>query len=270
MKKALATGIGLLAAALASIVLPLAGGHVHAATGSVTVADVFFADASSGSSTTTITAGDTVIWTWSGSAPHSVTADDPASFDDPPGSWKISGTFSYTFNTPGSYAYYCRLHGAPGGVGMSGTVVVQAAPATNTPTSTPTATSTPAATNTPGPTNTPDTTIPARTATGTPLTPAPTDTPAPSITAAAATPAVGGALPATTATRPSDGTGANTRLPRTGDGAAGDTPAPWLSIALAAAGLATIVGAFVMRKRAWPRAADTNRHASSRGFRHKH
>jgi plastocyanin len=33
-------------------------------------------------------------------------------------------TFSMTFKTPGSYPYYCRVHGGPGGRGMSGTVTV--------------------------------------------------------------------------------------------------------------------------------------------------
>jgi plastocyanin len=33
-------------------------------------------------------------------------------------------TFSHTFDTPGTYRYYCQLHGGPGS-GMAGTVVVQ-------------------------------------------------------------------------------------------------------------------------------------------------
>ncbi len=33
--------------------------------------------------------------------------------------------YQFTFNTPGTYQYFCEIHGAPGGVGMSGTVVVQ-------------------------------------------------------------------------------------------------------------------------------------------------
>jgi plastocyanin len=35
-------------------------------------------------------------------------------------------TYTYTFTTAGTYRYYCLAHGDPGGVGMSGTVVVQA------------------------------------------------------------------------------------------------------------------------------------------------
>jgi hypothetical protein len=36
-------------------------------------------------------------------------------------------TYSRTFQQPGSFPYYCTFHGAPGGEGMSGTVVVTGA-----------------------------------------------------------------------------------------------------------------------------------------------
>ena len=78
--------------------------------------------------TVTITAGDRVTWTQSGSNPHSVTADDD-SFDShpncPPVCMGNGDEYSQTFEQPGEYGYYCKIHGAPGG-GMSGTVVVQA------------------------------------------------------------------------------------------------------------------------------------------------
>lgn len=72
-----------------------------------------------------------MTWTQTGSLPHSVTADD-GSFDSHPdcasGDCMQNGdTFSQSFSEPGEYAYYCRVHGGPGGVGMSGTVVVTAA-----------------------------------------------------------------------------------------------------------------------------------------------
>jgi hypothetical protein len=54
-------------------------------------------------------------------------------------------TFSQTFNTPGSFAYQCQIHGA----GMRGRVVVAAAQAT------PTASAAPAQTGTAGPTASP-------------------------------------------------------------------------------------------------------------------
>ena len=36
-------------------------------------------------------------------------------------------TFSHTFLLPGAYRYYCNFHGGPGGIGMSGRVVVVSA-----------------------------------------------------------------------------------------------------------------------------------------------
>jgi plastocyanin len=56
---------------------------------------------------------------------HTVTAD-PNQAD-----WFDSGllvpdeTFSHTFTERGRYAYYCRQHGAPGGVQMAGVVIVE-------------------------------------------------------------------------------------------------------------------------------------------------
>jgi plastocyanin len=86
-------------------------------------------------SSITIAVGDSVVWTESGVGTHSVTADD-ASFDSSPscpGTCLGNGsTFSHAFASPGTYRYYCRIHGGPGGQGMSGTVVVTAAATTTT------------------------------------------------------------------------------------------------------------------------------------------
>ena len=84
----------------------------------------------------TITAGDTVTWDVAGTNPHTITADD-GSFDQ---SVSTGDTFEQTFDTPGTYAYYCRIHGAAGGVGMSGTIVVEAAAASPSPSDTATQT----------------------------------------------------------------------------------------------------------------------------------
>jgi plastocyanin len=65
--------------------------------------------------------GATVTWTFDGASPHTVTADD-GSFDS--GILAQGSTFTMTFQDAGTYAYYCALHGAAGGVGMSGTIVV--------------------------------------------------------------------------------------------------------------------------------------------------
>lgn len=69
----------------------------------------------------TIKAGTTVIWTSEDSAPHTVTADDGL-FDS--GTIRRGGSFSYTFTQSGEYPYYCAFHGAPGGGGMAGTIIV--------------------------------------------------------------------------------------------------------------------------------------------------
>ncbi len=67
-----------------------------------------------------INTGDTVQWIWRGSG-HSTTADDN-SWDS--GVQDSPFTYSHTFPTAGTYPYYCSQHGAPGGIGMAGTVVV--------------------------------------------------------------------------------------------------------------------------------------------------
>ena len=68
-----------------------------------------------------IAPGDTVNWTFSGEAPHTVTADDD-SFDS---GEMTTGEFSMRFDEVGTYRYYCTLHGGPGGEGMSAIVVVE-------------------------------------------------------------------------------------------------------------------------------------------------
>lgn len=79
-------------------------------------------------STVTINVGDTVIWT-AQEADHTVTSDNN-SFDssrgtEPPQTIPLNGTFTHTFTTVGSFRYFCRVHGAHGGVGMIGTIVVR-------------------------------------------------------------------------------------------------------------------------------------------------
>lgn len=74
----------------------------------------------------TITAPSTVTWNWpAGSLDHNVVPDDGST---PTSSGALADgphTYSFTFNTPGTYRYYCANHGGPGGVGMSGTITVQ-------------------------------------------------------------------------------------------------------------------------------------------------
>jgi plastocyanin len=97
-------------------------------------------------SSVTIHPGDTVRWTW-GASFHSSTSGVPGA---PNGIWDSGilnqgATFSHTFNSTGTFPYYCIPHG--GCCGMVGTVMVMNA----SPTPTPTPSATPAATPTPVP-----------------------------------------------------------------------------------------------------------------------
>lgn len=86
----------------------------------VEVADFFFAP-----DELFVNAGDTVIWTWTGVAPHDVTPVQAEAF---PASETVSeGTHEVTFETPGEVPYFCSLHGSPDGTeGMVGVVNVLA------------------------------------------------------------------------------------------------------------------------------------------------
>ena len=65
--------------------------------------------------------GATVTWTNAGAVQHTITADD-GSFDS--GVTDAGDTFSWTFTAPGTYAFYCQIHGGPGGQGMAVTIVI--------------------------------------------------------------------------------------------------------------------------------------------------
>jgi plastocyanin len=56
-----------------------------------------------------VSVGTTVTWTNDDAIQHSVTAADN-SFDS--GLFTQGGTFSHTFDKPGTYAYYCARHGS--------------------------------------------------------------------------------------------------------------------------------------------------------------
>jgi plastocyanin len=68
----------------------------------------------------TIFTGDSVGWR-NHDGFHSTTSDD--------GLWDFGAAnapwgFASTFTAPGDYMYYCKIHGAAGGVGMSGVIHV--------------------------------------------------------------------------------------------------------------------------------------------------
>ncbi len=80
-----------------------------------------FIDSQSGTSTTTIKAGDTVQWVWV-SGTHSTTSGNCCT---PDGMWDSSiqsggATFTRTFAAAGTFPYYCSVHLSA----MTGTIMV--------------------------------------------------------------------------------------------------------------------------------------------------
>lgn len=93
-------------------------------TGPIDIGDSFFAP-----KTGSVSKGTTVTWTQSGSAPHSVTFDD-GSFDSSPACPPVEkctqagAEVTYAFTKAGTFAYFCKIHGAKGGIGMAGEITV--------------------------------------------------------------------------------------------------------------------------------------------------
>jgi plastocyanin len=77
----------------------------------------------------TVHVGDTVTWTNTADAPHTVTSDTAGHFASP----QVGGgkTYSLTFTGTGSFAYHCTIH-----TYMHGTIDVVAEAATVPPTDT--------------------------------------------------------------------------------------------------------------------------------------
>jgi len=192
--------------------------------------------------TITISAGDTVTWHNLDTATHTVTAND-GSFDS--GNVGGGGSFPHGFTQPGTYEYYCKIHGSPGS-GMHGTVIVQGSgpPATQPPAPAPPPAQSPqpapAAAPSPSPAAAPHTTsAPPTTAATTTTTSTTSTTIAPPAaadagTTSSTTAAVGGgvALPAQKASSGSD-----------------DSVSPWLKALAVALVLGAGVGGVLLRRR---------------------
>lgn len=71
----------------------------------------------------TIPVGTTVTWTWVGGI-HDVTPTGNPAFAGSGNPAPAPHTFAHTFNNPGTYLYFCSVHGSPN-TGMRGTIVVQ-------------------------------------------------------------------------------------------------------------------------------------------------
>lgn len=88
-----------------------------ASTSSISIGDDFY-----GPSALTVQQGTTVVWTHNGSNHHTVTsgtAPTPNGLFDTP-ELTNGQTFSFRFNDPGTFPFFCRVHGAM----MTGTITV--------------------------------------------------------------------------------------------------------------------------------------------------
>ncbi|MEX2236859.1 MAG: plastocyanin/azurin family copper-binding protein [Dehalococcoidia bacterium] len=65
-----------------------------------------------------VAVGDTVTWTNTGDAPHTVTSDEEGVWDS--GNLDNGQTFEFTFEEAGEIAYHCTIH-----PDMTGTITVQ-------------------------------------------------------------------------------------------------------------------------------------------------
>jgi plastocyanin len=130
MKLRSRTALALSAAVLWSILA--VGGPAFAASKSVSIVDFAFQPGS-----VTISAGDSVVWTNNGQAPHTVT-DDGGTFDSSPNCpnnlsdcMQPGDSYSHTFDSAGTFSYHCKVH-----PNMTGTIVVEAAQTTPGPSGT--------------------------------------------------------------------------------------------------------------------------------------
>ncbi len=82
---------------------------------------VFMQSSTFNPSSRTVSVGTTVQWVNQDGYGHTVTSDTGTVLG---GSVAGGASYSHTFNTAGTYPYYCTIHGTPT-TGMRGTIVVQ-------------------------------------------------------------------------------------------------------------------------------------------------
>ena len=75
--------------------------------------------------TVTVTAGSTVTWTNAGRNDHNVKPVDGSAFGVDTAGFAPGASYTATFSEPGTYHYFCSIHGTAAR-GMIGTVVVVA------------------------------------------------------------------------------------------------------------------------------------------------
>ena len=102
-KRFLVLGLAVIVAATAAVfAIP-----ALAATKTVKVGDNFFVR-SSNNATVSVRRGTTVVWKWTGSAPHNVTVTSgPKKFHS---RTQTKGTFKATPHTKGTYRIVCTIH----------------------------------------------------------------------------------------------------------------------------------------------------------------
>jgi plastocyanin len=76
--------------------------------------------------TVTVASGTTVLWLWpANSRRHNILPVSPATVPNSPTVVDGPYSYSFTFTTPGTYSYFCNIHGDANGTGMFATLVVQ-------------------------------------------------------------------------------------------------------------------------------------------------
>ena len=76
--------------------------------------------------TVSVAVGQSVTWTNTGRNRHDIhMKKGPTDFGVDQDSFvPLTGTYTYSFSKPGSFVYYCSIHGTAKGKGMAGTIVV--------------------------------------------------------------------------------------------------------------------------------------------------
>ncbi len=129
------------AASVAALTIALSASPASAAS-SVAITNFAYAPPS-----LTVPAGTSVAWTNQDPVGHSVTSDTGA-FDSSPSNCSPTlssgcipasgGTFSFTFSTPGTFTYHCRVHSVMHGtIVVTGVTTTTTAPVITAPTTTP-------------------------------------------------------------------------------------------------------------------------------------
>jgi len=73
----------------------------------------------------TVAANTTIMWVWpAGSRRHNLVPVAPATVPNSPAVVDGPYSYGYTFTVPGTYRYYCSVHGSAN-AGMRAQVVVQ-------------------------------------------------------------------------------------------------------------------------------------------------